>query len=61
MTDEPEKQEQPPEEEQEQEQEEQQEEKDERPTHAGCGGKLTPGMKYCPACGEAVNTDAYKD
>lgn len=49
-----------PESKEEEEQEEEQQEEDTRPTHAGCGGKLTPGMEYCPTCGDKVNTDAYE-
>lgn len=50
------------EEEQEQEQEQQeqeQQEQEKQPQHT-CGAKLEKGMKFCPACGAEVNTDAYK-
>lgn len=39
--------------------EQEQQSEEQQPTHT-CGAKLQAGMKYCPACGEKVDTSAYK-
>jgi hypothetical protein len=43
----------------EQEEEQEQEQQEDTPEHT-CGAKLEKGMKYCPGCGDPVDTSAYK-
>lgn len=54
---EPEPEEEPEPEPEEEEQDEEPEE--DAPTHT-CGAKLEEGMKYCPACGDKLDTSAYE-
>ena len=50
----------PEEQEEEQQQEEQQEQEEEEvPVHS-CGAELEEGMRYCPGCGDKVDSSAYK-